>query len=347
MANHPQEYVSQEFRRFANEEVHGASPLYEKLSLSIAQDPEMLALAAHARKGERVPNLFLAAGHFLLLNGVKHPVSRFYPTVSGAAASGEDPYPEFRSFCLEYAEEIRGLVSVGMVQTNEVSRCAFSMPAFVFISRLGQDRPFYLVEIGASAGLNLLWDHYGYRYGEVCAGGDLNSPVQIQCALKGGGLPPIAEKFSEVAGRVGLDRMPIDTRDQDAILWLQSLIWPEQVERAELLQRALRIASENPPRLVAGDAADTLPAVLAEAPEDTTLCVFRTFTPLAPRSRERIADLCAQYGAKRDLFLLSTTGGRSIDSELKLASFIRGVRTERILARCHNHGRWMEWLAVS
>jgi hypothetical protein len=318
-----------------------------ELSLSIAEDPEILALAAHARNGERIPNLFFAAVQFLLLNGIKHPVSVFFEIACGPSASVEDPYPEFRSFCLEYDEEIRGLIAVGLVQTNEVSRRAFLAPAFVFISRQGQGHPLYLVEIGASAGLNLLWDRYGYIYGDIHRGGDLNSPVQIRCALRDSRPPPIPEIFPEVAGRIGLDRVPIETSDPDAILWLQALVWPEQVERAELLKRAIQIARQNPVKLIAGDAAETLPAVLAAVPKDNTLCIFRTFTPLAPQSRERIAEMCAQYGARRDLFLLSTTGGRSIDSELQLVSFINGVRTGRILARCHNHGQWLEWLDVS
>jgi hypothetical protein len=341
------EALAQTFQRFAREEVRDASPLYEKLSLSIAEDPEILALAAHARNGERIPNLFFAAVQFLLLNGIKHPVSVFYRMASGAAASKEDPYPKFRSFCLEYDEEIRGLIAVGLVQTNEVSRCAFLAPAFVFISRQGQGQPLYLVEIGASAGLNLLWDRYGYRFGEICTGGNLNSPVQITCALRGNGQPPIPEKFPAIATRVGLDRIPIEMGDPDAVLWLRAFIWPEQVKRAELLKRAIQIARQNPVKLIAGDAAETLPAILAEAPEDNTLCIFRTFTPLSPPSRERISEVCARCGASRDLFLLSTTGGRSIDSELKLVSFINGVKTERILARCHNHGQWLEWLDVS
>jgi hypothetical protein len=125
---------------------------------------------------------------------------------------------------------------------------------------------------------------------------------------------------------------------------MAAFIWSEQVERAELLDRAIQIARQNPVELIAGDATETLAAVMEKVPGGRTLCVFRTLTALSPRSRERLAAVCARYGAKRDLFLVSTRGPGSIESELRLVSFVNGVKTERLLARCHNRGQWLEWL---
>lgn len=116
------ESLAQEFKRFAEEECYESCSLYVRLSLGIAGDPEILAFAAHARKGEKVPNLFLAAVHFLLLKGIQHPLSLSYKSSAGTADWAEDPYPKFRSFCLEHIKEIRGLISTRSVQTNEVGR---------------------------------------------------------------------------------------------------------------------------------------------------------------------------------------------------------------------------------
>jgi Uncharacterized protein conserved in bacteria (DUF2332) len=110
-----QEELSQIFDRFANEEFHNSSPLYEHLSLAIAKDPEMLSLAAHCRKGGRAPNLFFAAVHLLLLKGTRHPLSLYYKSLSGSCAATAVPYPTFRAFCLEYDEEIRSLISAHLV----------------------------------------------------------------------------------------------------------------------------------------------------------------------------------------------------------------------------------------
>lgn len=344
MSNHPHESLSQEFQRFAKEVVHASSPLYERLSLAIAQDPEMLALVSHARKGERVPNLFFAAVHFLLLKGTEYPLSVFYRSISRARAPDEDPYPKFRSFCLEHNDEIRRLISVGLVQTNEVSRCVFLMPAFVFVSRQGQGRPLYLVEIGASAGLNLLWDRYGYNYGEGHRCGDLDSLVQLTCSLRGSLLPPIAEKLPAVSFRVGIDHNPIDVRDPEVTLWLRAFIWPEHEKRAELLQRAVQVAQQDPSKLIAGDATEVLSAVLGEVPKDVSLCIFRTFTALSPKARERLSSLLSELGAGRDLFLVYAKPHRADESELRLVSFVNGVQMEKLLAYFQNHGEWLEWL---
>src|SRR5205823_12258774 len=74
-----QEELSQIFERGANEEFHNSSPLYEHLSLAIAKDPEILSLAAHCRKGERAPNLFLAVVHLLLLKVTSLVGKKFSP----------------------------------------------------------------------------------------------------------------------------------------------------------------------------------------------------------------------------------------------------------------------------
>lgn len=345
MANRPLETLSRVFERFAKEECYNSSVLYERLSLAIAKDPELLTLAAHARKGERVPNLFLAAVHFLLLKGIEHPVARFYEGLSGALEKREDPYPNFRSFCFEHEGEISKLISSGLVQTNEVRRCACLLPVFVVVSQESYGRPLYMIEIGAAAGLLLLWDHYGYRYGEALECGDHDSPVQIVCGLHGKGSPPIPNVLPKVSDRLGIDLNPIDVRDPDSRLWLRALIWPEHRERARLLERAMEVAQRAPPPLVAGDAVELLPNILPSIPPDSTLCIFRVWTSLPQRAREQLSSLMTQYGQKRDLFVISTVSQRGNEIELQLTSFVKGVKTVKVLAHCETHGEWLEWLA--
>jgi hypothetical protein len=338
------EELSQIFDRFANEELHNSSPLYEHLSLAIAKDPEMLSLAAHCRKGERAPNLFFAAVHLLLLKGTRHPLSLYYKSLSGSCAATDDPYPTFRAFCIEHSEQIRGLISVRIVQTNEVSRCACLVPAFVLVSRGAKGRPLHLVEIGASAGLNLFWDNYLYRYSETLHCGDINSPVQIKCAVKGKSTPPLPERFPEVSARVGIDVNPLDVGDREHALWLRALVWPEHEERAQILQQAIQVTRQNPPTLVAGDGVESLPAIVEAVPKDSVLCIIRMFTPIAPISRDRLSSLVAAYGAKRDVFMISSRSHGRDESELLFRSFVNGIKTEKCVAYFQNHGAWIEWL---
>src|SRR2546425_8943000 len=81
-----------------------------------------------------------------------------------------------------------------------------------------------------------------------------------------------------VVDRVGVDLEPIDVRDDDQVLWLRALVWPEHRERATLLASALTLARRSPPPIVRGDASACLPDVLREARRDAAVCVTHTHT---------------------------------------------------------------------
>jgi hypothetical protein len=339
--------LAQRFERFARRECH-VSPLYERLSFGIAQDPELLGIAAHAQSGQPVPNLFLAAVHFLLLQDRQHPLAAFYPSLSPATPLAADPYPSFRSFCLEHRGRILELLSVRLVQTNEVRRCACLLPAFAVVAAHGHGRPLALVEIGASAGLNLLWDRYGYDYGTGRRYGDPRSPVQIACKLLSARRPPLPAEFPIIITRIGIDLNPIDVCDPDAALWLRALVWPDEVGRAGLLQQALQIAQQNPPRLLAGNALERLPEMLATIPEDQTLCVFHTHTmnQFPVEARAGLAALLTEHAVTRDLYRISIEWLGREHPRLECVAFEGSVKTESLLAHCGSHGEWLEWLGL-
>ncbi len=176
--------LSARFRRFAEVEARSYSPLYERLSLAIADDRDLLALAANGGPGQPPPNLFLGAVHYLLMCGVESDLRRFYPSLAGAGLQHGDPLPDFRRFCRENDAAIVALLRSRRVQTNEVGRSACLMPAFAHVASLGNG-PIGLVEIGASAGLNLLCDRYFYDYGDLGTAGE--PAVAGASALRGGG----------------------------------------------------------------------------------------------------------------------------------------------------------------
>ncbi|MEV4900833.1 DUF2332 domain-containing protein [Citricoccus sp. NPDC055426] len=170
------------------------------------------------------------------------------------------PYASFRGTLMERS-----------TQTNEAARCAVLLP---FLAELKQ--PIALIEVGASAGLCLLPDRYSYRYGD---GPRLDpeagpSEVVIECDL-GPGLT-VPDNLPQVSWRAGIDLDPVDVRDPESTDWLEALIWPEHQDRPDRLRSALDIARRDPPRLVAGDLNEALPALAAEAPADATLVVFHT-----------------------------------------------------------------------
>ena len=86
--------LANNFVRFAEECRALQSPLYTQLSKSIAQDPQLLNIAAQAGSRPET-NLFFAAVQYLLQNGAEHAVANFYPNLTPSPQSG-DPFPNFR-----------------------------------------------------------------------------------------------------------------------------------------------------------------------------------------------------------------------------------------------------------
>jgi hypothetical protein len=336
------------FRRFAERECRGSSPLYERLAMAIAGDGEMLALAGEAPSGQPTPNLFLAAVHFLLLGeavDARAPLARFYPSLTETPAAPEGAFVAFREFCRAHAGAVRRLLGTRRVQTNEVGRCAYLFPAFVTVAREAGDAPLALVEIGCSAGLNLMWDRYGYRYGDGASYGDPRSPVQLACELHGADRPPLTRRAPRVGLAVGVDLAVPDVDDPDDTRWLVALVWPEHHERRAALRGAIDIARAARPRVVTGDGLARLPELLDAVPAGMTACVFHTHTinQLTPEARERLAALLAAHGARRDLYRVSAEWLDGPDPRLELVSWRAGRPSHRVLGSCHPHGRWLRW----
>src|SRR5262249_46962829 len=159
-------------------------------------------------------------------------------------------YPAFRAFVLANRDALAPLLVERGTQTNEVRRCTYLLPAFVFATTRAR-RPLAIVDVGASAGLNLLFDRYAYDYDGVAAG-EVGSPVRLTTQLRGG-RPPLAP-LPTVADRIGLDIAPVALDDAAATRWLEACVWPEHVERFATLRAALALGREARPRVVAGDA---------------------------------------------------------------------------------------------
>jgi hypothetical protein len=87
---------------------------------------------------------------------------------------------------------------------------------------------------------------------------------------------PIPARLPRVVWRAGLDLNPVNLLDPREVSWLEALVWPEQTDRLARLRAAIKIASEQNPRLVKGDLRTELAALAREAPKDVTLIIFHT-----------------------------------------------------------------------
>ena len=356
--------LAREFKDSARLEFPNGSPLYEQLCIGIAKDQEILRLAWRGRRNPKAL-LFLGAVHFLLLEGAQHQLRDFYASLAEAPRSPEGAYPHFRQFCLAHREEIVELVTTRVVQTNEVQRCTSLLPAFAKASQWAQgaSKPLALVEVGAGAGLNLLWDRYGYSYDHMNdmhpsghasqrRTGNPDSPVQLTCRVRGEKEPTLPASMPAIASRIGVDLNPIDVHDQREVLWLRALVWPEQKYRAELLGRAVQFAWANPVTLIRGDALDLLPGIIAGIPYDVVPCIYHSYTlnQFSIEERERFSHLLHRFaGGREQLFYISLEGIQGLRGnypQLELTRFEIGAEYHQQLAYCHPHGAWIEWLAA-
>ena len=162
------------FRAFATVVERDGGTTYPAICRRVADEPEILAMLERAPSPQRRPLLLLAAVHSLLLAGHDHPLAAFYDTVvalRGTVHAGNRPDrvadvgTAFVDFCHTEQSAIAELVATRSTQTNEVGRCTALLPGLCHIARLDpHDGPLTVLDLGTSAGLNLLFDDYAYTY---------------------------------------------------------------------------------------------------------------------------------------------------------------------------------------
>lgn len=312
--------IARHFHRFAETEAKGRSPLYETLAHAIADDAVILAFLAALPVEKQQPNLLLAAFRFLC----------------GTPAD----WPDFRARFLAHAEAIRAEILHRRTQTNEPARCAVLLPA---LARL--PGPLALIEAGASAGLCLLPDRYGYHHtGHAPFGPEPRFPCRASPST------PVPAAVPEIVWRAGLDLNPLDVWDADEMAWLRALVWPGQPERSRRLDEAIATARADPPRIVQGDLLTGLPALAAEAPQDATLVIFHTAVVAY------VADPAARAGFARTVrglnavWISNEAPGVFPDIAARTrvprptGAFLLAVDGTPI-AWTDPHGAWIDWLA--
>ncbi|HEX6238676.1 MAG TPA: DUF2332 domain-containing protein [Acidimicrobiales bacterium] len=246
------------------------SALYARLLEAVAADvaaggPCAAVLVPASRERDplasALPLRFLGAVHRLVLDGRAPALARHYPSAGGSP--GPTLVDDFLATVGELRTDIAARIGHG-VQTNEVGRSAALAPGFVEVARRC-GLPLRVLELGASAGLNLRWDHYWYDTGASTLG-DPGSPVRFvgvwegeAPTLGGPGVPPVT-----VVERAGCDRSPLDPASEDARRTLRSYLWPDQVERLARLDAALDVAARVPAPVDAADLGTWLAARLTE-----------------------------------------------------------------------------------
>jgi hypothetical protein len=274
--HHP---LSEQFRLQAR----FSTPLYNMLLAAIADDldqggPATLVLAGHEqdRPGTVLPLRLMGALHRLVLTGRLPELSAYYPSVGGTEPAHQ-AWPTLAAVLDTRGALIRAYLD-RPVQTNETGRSAQLFGGLLLVGeRTG--RPVRLLELGASAGLNLLVDRY--RYDIAVNGGPLRtlgepaSPLRFERPWDG--VPPAdLSRPVVIAERAGCDPRPIDPADPDGRLTLESFVWADDMPRLGRLRAALEVAAEHRPPVTAADATRWLATQLAEPHPGVTTLVWHS-----------------------------------------------------------------------
>ena len=335
-----QKALSNMFKRFSEEECKGTSELYEFLSLQIASDEQLLELSTYVSEGQPKPNMLFGAVHYLLLQGSNHQLKDYYESITNPPKNKEGSFPLFKDFCLKNKQKIINIVKSKLVQTNEVRRCAYLYPTFCYAFNQ-VNKPLAMIEIGTSAGLQLMWDKFSYSYGNDNKFGDVNSTVHITAEVKGE-RPEIPISSPPVKSRIGVDLNIIDFNNDEDYNWLKSLIWPEHKERLKLFDDAAELLKKHPPNLINGDGVLLLDSIVKEIPIDQAICVFHTHVAnqMPKDMKINLLNKIEKIGLERDVVHVYNN---IWDKSLHLDHWINGKETKLIVGDTDGHGRWFQW----
>jgi hypothetical protein len=261
--------------------------------LSLGGDDSLvdwLLQAAASRSSFDVPLLLLAGLHRDILNGLAETaaLAQYYPTACGNRLADE---PELavvlREAILARQDQLAEFLRTATVQTNETGRGLCWLLPVLYPGW----RAVHLVDLGASAGLNLVADHRNYRLragdgGRVLR--DLGNGVPVQFDVINQGvfpLPPVQHFFPEILSRIGCDCAPFSLATDQDEQTLASFVWGDQPGRLALLRQGIAALhrvnrTEVPVQLSSACLPEALPRFLEQrisSCSDAPIVLYNTY----------------------------------------------------------------------
>ena len=302
------------------------SPLYSEVCRRLAAAPVVAEVAPDDRWD--LPLRLLAGLHHIALS------------------DGIDPWSNPGEAVAEHADRLARFVAEQGVQTNEVQRSWMLLPCFLEVAQRAGVDEIDLIELGSSAGLNLVWDRYRYRYahgewGQVGATLDLvgeeRRPVPAE----------LLRRSLAVGRRTGIDRNPIDVTTDEGARLLQCFVWADQTARLERLEHAIAELRRDPPVLLQGDLVELLPDQLARRRDDVLTLVLETAVlGYLPDARRAEVFAALDEAARQAPLALVRTSQPPDGAHTHYGLWIRLWPGEReAVALGGFHGAWLDWLA--
>ena len=235
----------------------------------------------------------------------------------------------------------------GPPQTNEAGRSSNFIAAMLWLADRGLPPRFECLEIGSSAGINLMIDRYHYDLGGVHVG---PQPGAMVFTPDWRGDHPPMHKI-EIASLKGCDVAPVDLTDPAQALRLKAYIWPEHTIRFARMAAAIAATHEAKPDLVHANAADFVEAELAkpQAAGTTRVLMHSIVWQYVPADQQaRVTAAMEAAGAKataeRPLAWIALEANRTVHHHELVVRYWPGGGTARKLAHAHAHGAWVQWL---
>jgi hypothetical protein len=336
---------------------------------AIAADRTLLEAIASLPE-DRLPALLAGAAiTFLARRDTSAAIHAYFPVPGDPQPAFDAGFlPAFRAFSSARLGDILGVCHQRRDQMNEVARCSQLVCGLAAVAG-PSDGPVALVDVGTGAGLALSLDRYRYRFGGLEVG-PRGSPLMLACAIRGERVPPVSP-LPSIAERIGIDIDPVDLEDDEAREWLEACAPPEATALTRLTA-AIEVVRAHPMTMLAGDAVELVPQVLAGLPHRRPAVVVDSYTAVfLPEERRHVLwRALEEAGRARTVIWLSLdplvplgpAGSRSVQGLAVPSQLVADYRRNgvfavlgarrfpepadqgRLLARSHPSGTWLEWL---
>ncbi|RJQ72808.1 DUF2332 domain-containing protein [Pseudonocardiaceae bacterium YIM PH 21723] len=298
------------------------SPINHLLLQAAADDLESGGITTRVLAGcERdpqgsVPGLRLAGAlHKLVLDGKAPELARHYPSVGGHP-SLNSLWDDAEHALRAHAGELRARMRASSMQTDEPGRNGPLFGGLLVAAEraavaAGRRTPFpiRLLEVGASAGLNLRPHRIAYRLPDGSLVGDLSSKMVLP--TEWAGLPEAdLSRPLAVIDRAGCDLHPVDVTTAEGRNHLSSFVNPDESARMQRLQDAMDLAGADPVTVDPATGPEWLADRLAEAADGVLTVLWHSvvwqYLPIRDRAsgRSLLADAAASATSLRPLGLL-------------------------------------------
>ncbi|MEO9468609.1 DUF2332 domain-containing protein [Parasphingorhabdus sp.] len=232
-------------------------------------------------------------------------------------------------------------------QTNEAGRSSSYIAGLLWLTAAGMPSRYEILEIGSSAGLNLMIDRYHYELSGVSVGAE-NAALSFEPEWEGPPPPDARFAFDSIRG---CDIAPVDLADPTQARRLTAYIWPEHTIRFDRMKKGIALVEQKPPQLEAANADDWMLEQLSRPQQSgvTRILVHSIVWQYIPKAgRERISQAMEEAGkratAERPLAWLSLEANReTYRHELIARRWPDGGQPVK-LGEAHAHGAWIKWL---